>query len=213
MTALLDFVISSDEFVLGRLLDVDGVHRIEFTPFVPVGEDFIPYIWVTTDDHEVFESTVLDSPYVAALQKLDGARGPTLYRVEWTECLDGLLDILQTHDLAVSQVKTTGDRWHFTLLAENRDVFEEFQADCHRGGFPITVKRLSNSDNRDSLLYGLTEKQCDALLLVFESGYYTDGENVTLTEISEQLDISQQALGARLRRGTSTLISNTIALD
>ncbi|ELZ30954.1 bacterio-opsin activator HTH domain-containing protein [Halogeometricum pallidum JCM 14848] len=213
MTALLDFGISSDEFVLGRLLDVDAVHRIEFTPFVPVGDGFIPYIWVTTDDHEVFESTVLDSPCVAAFQKLDGARGPTLYRIEWTERLDGLLDILQAHDLAVLQAKTTGSEWRFTLLAESRDVFETFQTHCHRGGFPITVKRLSNSDDRDGLLYGLTEKQRDALLLVFEAGYYTDGENVTLAELSERLDISQQALSARIRRGTSTLISNTIALD
>lgn len=75
------------------------------------------------------------------------------------------------------------------------------------------MTRLSNSVARDSALYGLTDKQRNALLEAYEAGYYDVNRTVRLGEISEELEISQQALGALLKRGIGSLTENTIAVE
>ncbi|MDS0297576.1 helix-turn-helix domain-containing protein [Halogeometricum sp. S1BR25-6] len=211
MSAFLDFTVPREAFVLGQVLDVDHVGYIELTQFVPVGESLVPFFWAETDDAEAFEAAVTDSPRVADLVGLDGVTGQTLYRVQWESGVDGLLDALQAHDIAVLHASTRDGDWWFKTVAADREVFTRFQAACHEKGLPIEVRRLSNGRTRERALYGLTEKQRDALLLAYRAGYFEPGTDVRLGDISERLEISQQALGGRLKRGTHALVRNTIA--
>lgn len=213
MTALLDFTIQSDAFTVGEVLDVDAATQIDLTQFVPIGENLVPYFWVEAKDNDEFESDVLESPHVAELDRLDRVTGRTLYRVIWRENINGLLSSFKSHDLAVRRARTHKDEWTFKLISADREVFADFQADCHKKGLPLTVRRLSDKDDYVNALYGLTKKQLEALLLAFDAGYYDSEVNVTLADLSEGLDISQQALSSRLKRGTRTLISNTVAVD
>lgn len=57
----------------------------------------------------------------------------------------------------------------------------------------------------------MTAAQQEALLLAFESGFYDSPRTTTLAEIGDELEISQQAVSSRLRRGTRRLIANTLA--
>lgn len=211
MTAFLDFTVPREAFVLGRVLDVDHVGYVELTQFVPVGESLVPFFWAETDDSEAFEAAVTDSPRVAELTGLDSVTGQTLYRVVWESGVDGLLDALQAHDIAVLHASTGDGDWSFRTAAADREAFTRFQAACRGKDLPIEVRRLSNDTNCEQALYGLTEKQRDALLLAYRAGYFDPGTDVQLRDISERLEISQQALGGRLKRGTRALICNTIA--
>ncbi|ELZ30465.1 bacterio-opsin activator HTH domain-containing protein [Halogeometricum pallidum JCM 14848] len=212
MTAFLDFTVPREAFVLGRVLDVDHVGYVELTQFVPTGESLVPFFWAETDDAEAFEAAVTESPQVDELIGLNGVTGQTLYRVEWTSGVDGLLDALQAHDVAVLHASTDGGDWTFRTVAADRETFTRFQTACREKDLPIDVRRLSNSKNRERALYGLTDKQREALLLAYQAGYFEPGTDVRLGDISGELEISQQALGGRLKRGTRALISNTIAL-
>ncbi|MDS0296124.1 helix-turn-helix domain-containing protein [Halogeometricum luteum] len=213
MTALLQFTVQSDEFVLGEALDVDAATYIELTQFVPVGEALIPYFWADTEDDDAVASAVRASEYVESVDKLNGATGRSLFQVRWKPGVDGLLDALETHDLAVQRAICSEGSWRFELIAEDRETFAEFQSTCKEKGLDLTVTRLSDSIARDSALYGLTDKQRNALLEAYEAGYYDVNRTVRLGEISEELEISQQALGALLRRGTGSLIEHTIAVE
>lgn len=212
MTAFMEFTIPSDAFVLGEILDVNEAKQIELTQFVPIGDVFIPNIWVETDDEEAVRSEVLTSPHIASVERLHGATERVLFQMEWEESVDGLLENLQSHDLAVQRAVSDTKRWKFQLIAAERATFGKFESACEKDGFDLTVTQLSDSIARDSSLYGLTDKQRDSLLLAYNSGYYDSTKSVSIAELSEQVGVSQQALGARLKRGTGSLIENTIGL-
>lgn len=212
MTAFLDFTIPNDGFTLGEVLDADAVERIDLTQFVPVGGELVPYFWAQTDDVEAFESSVEDSRHVAEIERLDGANGRSLYRVQWETGTDELLDGFRTCELTVHRASMSDGGWEFTLITGDKATFEEFLSHCDERSISVTVHRLSTSDNWENALYGLTAKQREALHRAYESGYYDADENVTMAELSDGLEISQQSFSGRLERGISRLVSNTIEL-
>ncbi|MDS0300195.1 helix-turn-helix domain-containing protein [Halogeometricum sp. S1BR25-6] len=213
MTAFLDFTIQSNEFTLGEILDVEAATQVELTQLVPVGESLAPYFWADTDDDDAVASEVLASPHVETVSKLDGATGRSLFHVRWKTHVDELFDTLQAHDLAVLRGVGSEGCWKFRLVAENRATFSEFQSACQEKGIRLTVNRLSNSAADNNPIYGVTAKQREALLHAYKSGYYDVNKPVQLGKLSNGLNISQQAFGSRLKRGTGNLIRNTIVVD
>lgn len=211
MTAVLDFAIPSDAFAVGTALDVNSATQVELARFVPIGESFLPYFWAETDDADAVRSEVRASPHAESVEKLDGSTGRPLFRVSWTDD-DGFFDTLCRRNLVVQRVTGFDGTWRFKLASDGRETFSEFQLACREDGYPLDITRLSDSTARDSALYGLTDKQRVALLHAFEHGYYDTKRNVTLKEICEGLGISQQALGARLKRGTGALIRSTLTV-
>lgn len=56
----------------------------------------------------------------------------------------------------------------------------------------------------------MTEDQQEALEVAYHAGYFAIPREQTQTEITEQLNISRNALSARLRRGHRNLLANTL---
>jgi predicted DNA binding protein len=56
----------------------------------------------------------------------------------------------------------------------------------------------------------LTDAQREALLAALEHGYYDQPRRISLEELGELLEISPQAVGGRLRRGTANLIQTNL---
>lgn len=213
MTAFLDFAVPSDAFALGRALAVDEAVRIDLAQLVPIGGTLVPYVWAETTDDEAFVRAVRSSPHVDTAERLAGSVGPSLFHVTWATRPDGLLDNLRRHELVVQRATAAAGKWRFKLIAEDRSAFGAFQSACREDGVRLDIDRVSTSADRDVGLYGLTAKQRDALLHVYDSGYYDSETRVGLSEVSRGLDINQQALSARLKRGTRALVANTIAVE
>jgi predicted DNA binding protein len=47
-------------------------------------------------------------------------------------------------------------------------------------------------------------------VLAYERGYFESPREVTLTELGEELGITQQAVGSRLRNGSKYVIGSTL---
>jgi predicted DNA binding protein len=60
---------------------------------------------------------------------------------------------------------------------------------------------------------GLTDSQREALLVAFETGYFEEPRNATLSEVAADLDISQPAASGLLRRGIKRLIVSSLMDD
>ena len=48
-------------------------------------------------------------------------------------------------------------------------------------------------------------------MLAYERGYFNSPRDVTMTELGEELGISQQAIASRLRRGIRQILGRTLA--
>jgi predicted DNA binding protein len=56
----------------------------------------------------------------------------------------------------------------------------------------------------------LTDTQREALVLAYERGYFGSPRETSLEEVAAELDITQQSLSSRLRRGHRRLIAATL---
>jgi predicted DNA binding protein len=66
-----------------------------------------------------------------------------------------------------------------------------------------TLKNIDMSD--------ITEKQRETLEVAIREGYYTRPRGISLSELAEHFDISEQALAQRLARAEETVMSQLFA--
>ena len=71
------------------------------------------------------------------------------------------------------------------------------------GGMAETLKNIDMSD--------ITEKQRETLEVAIREGYYTRPRGISLSELAEHFDISEQALAQRLARAEETVMSQLFA--
>ena len=84
MVAILEFTVDAEEFLLGGTLEqASGVELIELERVIPLGDQSIPFLWVTTDDFETFERSIRSQSAVASIDQFGVIDQHGLYRIEW----------------------------------------------------------------------------------------------------------------------------------
>ena len=212
MSVIASIAIDADDFVLGQAL-ADTTTRIELTEFVPVDNQLVPYFWKEHDgDQGEFEQSVRDHPAVAEITNLDGQVDAHLYKIEWTDEVDGFLSALRDQDILLEEASTTsGEVWLFRLRAVDQEELSAFQQDCYDRGVPLDVRRVvHNPDMSEQArgFVGVTPKQEKALELALERGYFEVPSDVSADDLGEELGITGQAFTRRLQRGHSSILTN-----
>lgn len=214
MTVIAHFTLPSDTFELGQVLSYEGV-QVEITQFVSLGEAVLPYFWVNRiDDMDGFEQAVRADERVASFTPLNGKVGKALYQLEWTDQIDGLMEVLSNSDIIVENAFGTAEKWEFHIRGHDRDALSTFQKACAEHGLPIDITRVhDNPDESDESSLYLTEKQHKAVALAFGHGYFAVPREISLSELAEKVGISRQAYSRRLQRGLSHILENSLSVD
>jgi predicted DNA binding protein len=213
VTVLATIEVASEAFDLGQIYSgVDA--RVELTQFVPVGESLIPFFRVDTDaleDRDRFERAVASDFRVAAFDRLGGVADRTLYRLEWTEAIDGFLDALADGDLIVERgfSRAGTDAWTIRLRALDHEALTRFQHRCAEHDVEFDVRQLTHDPADEADPYGLTDKQREALTLAFDAGYFDIPRGISLSKLADRLDISRQAYTRRLNRALANYLAET----
>ena len=102
-------------------------------------------------------------------------------------------------------------KWIVQSRFPGRSALLTFREGLLEDGFDVEVQQMSESDDEVATQFGVTDPQREVLLLALERGYYTVPRDASLSDLAGRLDISSQAASERLRRGTRTLVANTLA--
>ncbi|MFC7079793.1 helix-turn-helix domain-containing protein [Halorussus caseinilyticus] len=173
--------------------------------------------WASGDDFDAFESGVEDDPTVADYCLLADLGDRRLYRVTLSESVAERM----THSVAVERditfLDVTADTTESRVRARvpNRDALCAYRDACREMGFPFRLVGIydESETNADGQQYGVTTPQREALVCALAAGYFDVPRRTTLTELAEDLGISDQALSARLRRGQASLVENALDGD
>lgn len=136
-----------------------------------------------------------------------------LYRVNFTESGKEMMTYKDACKCDIVFLKVTATNRGTRVRAQipTRDRLRAFCSSCREKGVPFELERLFRDESLGSGVdYGLTERQCEALVLAYQRGYFGTKRETTLEEIAAELDISRQAFADRLRRGQEHLIANTL---
>ena len=222
MSVLAEFTVPASEFVLADTLTATPDMRIEIKRVVG-GKAFVtPYFWAAEGDFEAFEQALRDDDNVRNVLTLEEHEEPheenevseeeRFYRVTWGTSVPNLIAaVADARATVLEAVSGDSGEWEVRVLFPDEDALSEFHDYCNEHDFSLEVRRVYRPENPgEQAEYGLTEEQQEALEAAYHAGYFGVPRERTLTELAENLDISRNALSARLRRGHRNLLANTL---
>lgn len=213
MSVIIEVTLPAQTFELGRILQMEGDTRIVLETMVPLGERAIP-LFRLYDGRDTFEATVRDHDAVNDIHIVSTHDGETLYALDWDIGTNTFFDRLAEMDAHVLEATGTAKSWGFELRFPSHERLSAFQTYTDEAHLPITVERIYNPTKPDAgPWYGLTPEQREVLVNAVESGYYSIPREVSTKALAEEFEISDQAVTERLRRGISTLVTNTLLLS
>jgi len=211
MSVIADFSLPADAFALGELLEVRSGIQVELETMVPTEETLLPYFWVDTADAGAIESALNSSPLVDAVVPVEQLGDDTLFRVAWTDEIDGLLEAIANSDGVVLDGTGYGDEWAFQLRFPDKESLSQFYRTVVADDVKIDLTSVHEPiETAGDPAFELTAEQQEVLTLALEQGYFDVPRDVTLVELAEMLHISDSAVSQRIRRGLTTILSATL---
>lgn len=211
MSVLLEFSIPGKEFQLGRVLSGPPEMHLELERIVPTGAMMMPFVWATGDDHDAFERKVRAHSTVADLLVLDVLGDSGLYRIEWADEPTDLIEGIARADAVVLEARGNGD-WTFRLRFPDHDKLSQFHNYVIDRDIPIHIERTYTLTERTQRghRFDLTAEQREALVLALQRGYFETPSAVSLDDLAEELEITRQAVSARIRRGNEKILHEVL---
>lgn len=205
------FTIPADQFPLGTLFEqLPGV-EVELERIIPAQDVVIPYFWVRGTEVDDIEDAFLAHPGVENIRPIDSVENEHLLRVEWSLEYDGVLSTLMETGVPLIEAVGTDEGWTFDVRGDDRRDIAAFQDHCRELDISITLTKLHALTPIDSEAEAaLTDTQQEALVLAYERGYFNTPRDVTMADLGDEFDISQQAVASRLRRGISSILGSAL---
>lgn len=214
MSVIVEFLVPSTDFELGRILSVQGSSSIELEQLVPLQDATVLLVWVHNGSRDSLLEVIKSHRAVNSISEMDVFEDRTLLRLDW--------DI--SHDRLLHGIKDTGaqllggigmpETWKFELRYPDHDALRGFSEFCEDAGIQLEVERVYEPTKPDAgPWYGLTEPQYEAITLAVEMGYYDIPRGCTTKELADEFGVSDQAVTERLRRAIVTLVAHTINQD
>lgn len=206
------FTVPSDQFPLGTVFAQLPNVTVELERIVPSRGVVIPYFWVRGTEVTDIESEFTEHPGVKEIQTVDSVEDEYLLRVEWAHDYDDVLTVLTETEVPLITATGTNQQWTFEIRGDDRSDIADFQRRCRELDIPITLTELHALTQVETATEAaLTDTQQEALELAYERGYFESPRQVTLAELGEELGISQQAVGSRLRGGIKHILGSTLS--
>lgn len=215
MTVIASVDVGAVEFALGRTFEaIPPDVTVEAEPVVPLSTTVLPYYWVETAGGRVSLSALRDASRVASVTCLEKLDRRHLLRVEWTDEPDELCPVLVDSAAAVLEARRRDGIWTFRLRFPSAEELSAFNRRCQAEGIDVGLRQVTRSpDESEHPRYGLTPEQREVLVQAADAGYFEVPRETTLTDLGEELNISDSAASQRLRRGLATLLTETILRD
>jgi len=169
-------------------------------------------VWVDMADRDSIDAALADDESAGPVAHMGPEAEGHWYVIRTVnEPLDAMSRGLLTADGMLVRADCAGGEWVVQARFPDRSSLLTFREDLVADGFDVEVQRMREDDDEASTQFGVTDPQREVLLLALDRGYYTVPRNASLSDLADHLDISSQAASERLRRGTQTLVANTLA--
>ncbi|WP_136590753.1 helix-turn-helix domain-containing protein [Salinigranum halophilum] len=207
MSIVAEFTIEAEQFLLGRVLRAGGGMNIEIERVVPASKQVMPYVWVSGGDRTAFEEAVRATDEVRELLHLDTIGERSLYRIGWDETVESLIYGMVETNATILEAHGR-DNWLFRIRFNDHESLSAFSEYCQIHDIRLNVRRVHNltADEVADDPFDLTDEQREAIELALQKGYFEVPRQATLSDLAVDLDVSQQAISERLRRGTQKVM-------
>jgi predicted DNA binding protein len=193
----------------GRLRAHTGV-TVELEEIIPTGS-VTHYLWIRDEEYEPVVDDLRTEPSVESIEILDELDDRALVRIHWKGVEMPILELIEECGGWIAGATGTADGWSITLRFPQKEALSTFYERCRERGIALELLGINETGFRESdAAFGLTGAQREAVLTAVEEGYFDIPRQVTISELAEQLGISDQAVSERLRRGLEKFLTATL---
>ncbi|MFB6252592.1 MAG: helix-turn-helix domain-containing protein [Halobellus sp.] len=136
-----------------------------------------------------------------------------IYSFEYTDEAKILSPVISAANGVILDMKNEGRAWLLTVWIPDRTELVHLWEYARQHGIDIELLRVNEYASLGHTDAGLTDSQRDALLVALETGYFEEPRDATLSEVADELEISQPAASGLLRRGVKRLIVSSLLDD
>ena len=211
MSVITEVRISSDDFELGQILNVEEASAIELETLVPSGDVTVPLFWVYEPVEPGFLDTVERYPTVNSVTEVDVFEDRTLFRLDWDASQDHFFQCILDQEGQILNATGTPKGWDFEIRFSSREALSQWQDCCENAHISLSIMRIYNPTGPEAgPWYGLSEPQREAITLAIRMGYYDIPRGCTTEELADELGISDQAVTERLRRAIGAFVRHAL---
>ncbi|WP_122089836.1 helix-turn-helix domain-containing protein [Halalkalicoccus subterraneus] len=202
-----------EEFALSRTFSELDEIECEVERFVAQDADHVmPFVWITGNDGDRIKAALDRDESVENLELVSELDGEWLYRMEWVDHIETLIQILVEEQGSILAAFGDESGWQLRVLFAERDALSRTYDYCQDAGLTIDIRSIYQLDDGREGRFGLTDEQQDTLEIAYEHGYFDVPREITLTDLATEIGISHQALSERLRRGQKSVLKNTVII-
>ena len=213
MSTIVELAVPAAEFALRRTLEATGDLAVEVERVVAYDPDHVmPYVWMSGDESalEAADDALADDPSVDEAERLTDLDGERLYRMAWVDDVTVMLHLLTEERATVLAARVENDEWRFRVLCPEREAVSRTYESATEQGVSIEIRKLHRLEENRHGRVGLTDAQYETMVAALDCGYYEIPRETDMEALSDELDISHQALSERLRRAHRTLVEELV---
>lgn len=179
------------------------------------GEFCLRY-WIRSIDTADLELKLEADETVTSYDRLVDEGDRFLYQVSLSDIAreQSIFPLLGKYGGAFEDGFWTGDAWQVHLIFPTESLFRNFsEAYSSQESTSLALEAVFREGSYDTPTFGLTPTQREALTTALEQGYFEIPRKTTLSEIADQLDISDQAVSERMRRGEKLVFERILSSE
>lgn len=169
-------------------------------------------VWASGGNFEAFDEALTGDPSVKRFRTTSRVGDKQLYIATLS---GGHKDFAESTarelDIQLLDATITHETASIRARIPSREAFTKLMALTDQEYGRIRTRRLYREESAIGEEYNVTPLQREALLTALEAGYYEVPREASLEDVAARLGISSQASSARLRRGTASLLLDTLA--
>lgn len=169
---------------------------------------FVFFIRATGSTFNGLDTALEESPLVEEHYRVSEVGSMRLYQLVMASRRPTAVDELALGKTFSESLTFLPNGWRLRQRFADRQEFAKLRDLCREFGLSFELDRLYSATSTDEDLIGLTDKQREALLTAYESGYFAVPRRASMADVATQLDISVPSLAERLHRAEAHLIEH-----
>ncbi|AFZ71542.1 helix-turn-helix domain-containing protein [Natronobacterium gregoryi] len=167
-------------------------------------------LWLSGPSQDAVEDALDDASAISEYALINGDEDRWLYDIEFDpDTVDPLEAVLEEHGTVLSASASNGTWLLSVRVVEREHVSALYDRFVDHDVSP-TIVRLFDLEEDTHSQCGLTARQYETLVAAIDHGYFEIPREVSMQELSDELDISHQALSERLRRAYRALVTSEL---
>ncbi|SEH11072.1 Predicted DNA binding protein, contains HTH domain [Natronorubrum sediminis] len=207
MTSIADIEISADGTGTGELFDAIPSLTCEMERVIASSGHGL---WLSGPSQEAIEDALTEASGIESYTLISTDDGRWLYDLQFNNATTDVFELILEEQGTVLSASASSGTWLLSIRFADRESVSSLYDRLDEAEITPTIVRLFDLADETHTQCGLTARQYETLVAAIDHGYFEIPREVSMQELSEELDISHQALSERLRRAYRALVTSEL---